>query len=1026
MRRLLLYLDVIRRLGVLNVAYVAWYRLTLKSGIRKWFFPQQTFASNGSFFSPVVWRAKCPADFQTALLEDADKIIQGQLRYYAYHWKTVGNPPNWFLNPFNSQTWQNPRQHWTTLDDFNVGVGDIKNVWEASRFEWVVTLARAYAASGDGVYLDTLNQWLADWARQNPVNTGPNWKCGQEAAIRVFNLLLAAHILKQAQRPRPALQEFVCRHLERISANIHYALAQDNNHGTSEAAALFIGGLWLAKSESCSVENLDSRLHGNDRAGSVDDNVEAGAEFFKGLSVGSGNEEEGSGDDRRKSGRAEGVGGNVSVKSGTDDGKSLNDKETRWKDRESHGVEVGSGNCRVGRGNEEEGGGDYGRKSGRAEGVGGIARESRNGGSNGNRKRKVYDRFARQGRKWLENRVRKLVAADGSFSQHSVTYHRVLLDTLIYVEFWRRQFDAAPFSGLFYRRAQAALGWLRVMTDPLSGNAPNLGSNDGAMLLHVHSCDYRDFRPSIQTAASLFWGRRLFPAGPWDEPAYWLGVNGSEVYGGASGVLNSVVAVGTAVAGVLPDAAVGADSAGIETIGAPAPTTLVPNKFGFSEHQASLSHSSDCGHGRPDQLGNPGCRIESGMTINEVSQEQRSSRKDLSSSGRDEARDGSSRGGAHVDLWESGKHSRVLPGGYVIMAGAESWALLRLPVFRFRPGHNDVFHFDLWHGGVNICRDDGSYSYHPEDAADADYYGSVKAHNTVGFDDGEQMPRLGRFLLGQWVAPEYIGEIEAEVKADFENIPPLKGVIPKQMHENTTCSNSQAGAIMEEANAAVGRVGAAAAGADAAMLLNNLPADLVPAMSAPAANENTANAAPADDGGCWHSWTGAYRDWRGNRHQRRVRWKENTWIVEDRLSGPFEEATLRYRLAPGDCRLEGHAVLASWGRIEVSGSDADLEVTLVEGMESLYYQHKQPVDTLVVKVLNIGKDSDAGSGVRGGFPRPAGSGTGSGQGFDARFSSAYGKAGETVSGSASGCRAVDDSGCRVITTRIFLAPPQAS
>lgn len=378
------------------------------------------------------------------------------------------------------------------------------------------------------------------------------------------------------------------------------------------------------------------------------------------------------------------------------------------------------------------------------------------------------------------------------------------------------------------------------------------------------------------------------------------------------------------------------------------------------------------------------------MTIKEVFQEQRSSRKDLSLSGRDEARDGSSRGSAHVDLLGSGKHSRVLPGGYVIMTGAESWAMLRLPVFRFRPGHNDVFHFDLWHRGVNICRDDGSYSYHPEDAAVVDYFGSVKAHNTVGFDAGEQMPRLGRFLLGQWIAPEHVGE------------------------------------IVEEATAAFGLVGAAAARGDAASLLDTSPAALVSVTVAPAANEIAANAATAGDGGHWHSWTGAYRDWRGNRHQRQVRWKENTWIVEDRLSGPFEKATLRYRLAPGDCRLEGHAVLASWGRIEVSWSDADLEVTLVEGMESLYYQHKQRVDTLVVKVVNVGKAGAAGSGAGGDSRCTTGSGTGCDHGFGARFPSDYGKAGDTGSGSASGCRAVDESGCRVITTRIFLAPRQDS
>ncbi len=53
----------------------------------------------------------------------------------------------------------------------------------------------------------------------------------------------AVLILGQWNHPSPGLKDFIYQHLERISANICYAIAQDNNHGTSEAAALFIGGL---------------------------------------------------------------------------------------------------------------------------------------------------------------------------------------------------------------------------------------------------------------------------------------------------------------------------------------------------------------------------------------------------------------------------------------------------------------------------------------------------------------------------------------------------------------------------------------------------------------------------------------------------------------------------------------------------------------------------------------------------------------------------------------------------------------
>ncbi len=68
-----------------------------------------------------------------------------------------------------------------------------------------------------------------------------------------------------------------------------------------------------------------------------------------------------------------------------------------------------------------------------------------------------------------------------------------------------------PFPQTFYQRAKAAIDWLFMLTDTTSGKAPNLGANDGAMLLNTHTCDYRDFRPSIQTASILFHGKNNIP-----------------------------------------------------------------------------------------------------------------------------------------------------------------------------------------------------------------------------------------------------------------------------------------------------------------------------------------------------------------------------------------------------------------------------------------------------------------------------------------------------------------------------------
>ena len=92
-------------------------------------------------------------------------------------------------------------------------------------------------------------------------------------------------------------------------------------------------------------------------------------------------------------------------------------------------------------------------------------------------------------------------------------------------------------------------------------------------------------------------------------------------------------------------------------------------------------------------------------------------------------------------------------GGYAVLRNGPGFALLRLPVYRFRPGHADALHLDIWHEGINWCRDAGSYSYNTEPEL-LNYFPGTRAHNTVAFDDRDQMPRLGRFLFGAWLRPD--------------------------------------------------------------------------------------------------------------------------------------------------------------------------------------------------------------------------------------------------------------------------------
>jgi len=89
-------------------------------------------------------------------------------------------------------------------------------------------------------------------------------------------------------------------------------------------------------------------------------------------------------------------------------------------------------------------------------------------------------------------------------------------------------------------------------------------------------------------------------------------------------------------------------------------------------------------------------------------------------------------------------------GGFVLLRKEKAIALLRYPRFKFRPSQSDLLHVDLWVDGKNLLRDAGTYSYNTEPQW-LDYFGGTASHNTLQFDGRDQMPRISRFLLGDWL-----------------------------------------------------------------------------------------------------------------------------------------------------------------------------------------------------------------------------------------------------------------------------------
>lgn len=110
---------------------------------------------------------------------------------------------------------------------------------------------------------------------------------------------------------------------------------------------------------------------------------------------------------------------------------------------------------------------------------------------------------------------------DGAYIQHSMNYHRVMLSDCLWAARLADLHDV-PVKPAFNSRAARATGFLIEMLDETSGRVPNYGSNDGAHILPLSSCDYCDFRPIVQAAAMQFKHRPAIPAGSHDEILFWL------------------------------------------------------------------------------------------------------------------------------------------------------------------------------------------------------------------------------------------------------------------------------------------------------------------------------------------------------------------------------------------------------------------------------------------------------------------------------------------------------------------------
>jgi len=196
---------------------------------------------------PVGAWAKAPTGspegrFWECLRPRADAAAAHRLSFFSLRELPLGDPIAW--NRDHEVGRATPMGFAPAIDyRDHAEAGDAKVVWEPSRHQHLVVLARAYRASGDPRYARAVVEQLDSWLVQCPFLRGMQWRSPLELAIRLINWVFAVDLIREADVVsdafRPRLLHAVHRHVWEVARKYSRG-SSANNHLIGEAAGVFV------------------------------------------------------------------------------------------------------------------------------------------------------------------------------------------------------------------------------------------------------------------------------------------------------------------------------------------------------------------------------------------------------------------------------------------------------------------------------------------------------------------------------------------------------------------------------------------------------------------------------------------------------------------------------------------------------------------------------------------------------------------------------------------------------------------
>ncbi|MDG4864646.1 alginate lyase family protein [Streptomyces sp. T-3] len=221
---------------------------------------------------PAQAIAAVPPDAAKRLIAAADRLMAGHAEYFGVDRDDLADP-DWWYDPKTGR--RAPWGYAFAVPYRNEdAVGDIKQIWELSRHQYLTVLAAAYAITRNDRYAERVAEHLRSWWAANAPLRGVHWTSGIELGIRLLSWVWIRRLLDGWPgaaglfEGNPVALNQIWHH-QRWLAAFPSRGSSANNHVIAEAAGQLAAACafdWFPSSErwrAGALRSLEQQLRSN-------------------------------------------------------------------------------------------------------------------------------------------------------------------------------------------------------------------------------------------------------------------------------------------------------------------------------------------------------------------------------------------------------------------------------------------------------------------------------------------------------------------------------------------------------------------------------------------------------------------------------------------------------------------------------------------------------------------------------------------------------------------------------------------